>query len=179
LKTVKGVKKYAKKFLGNVEMAEVPAALDQLGTLVRLMEKDKDFKTLLVSPLFSSEEKQKSLAFVGGKVAASDKVLKYLAYLSDEKAIIGLPEIVKTITALYMEMKKQAKAVVTAPAALSADYQAQLKAALSKVTGKDIEISVVTDPSLIGGLRIRLGSTMYDSSIKGQLSLLKDKFIEG
>jgi F0F1-type ATP synthase delta subunit len=64
LKKVKGVKKHAKKFLANVEMAEIPQAIEQLGSISVLMEKDKSVRTLLVSPLFSSEERQKTLSFI-------------------------------------------------------------------------------------------------------------------
>ncbi|HTZ17075.1 MAG TPA: ATP synthase F1 subunit delta [Dissulfurispiraceae bacterium] len=179
MKKVKGVKKYAKKFLANVEMAEIPQAIEQLGSISGLMEKDKSLRTLLVSPLFSADEKQKTLSFISGKISASEKVGKYLNYLTEEKALAGLPEIVTAINALYMDMKKRAKAIVTSPVAISAQFEGQLKQALKQVTGRDIDMEFVNDPALLGGVRIRIGSTMYDSSIKGQLRLLRDKFIEG
>jgi F0F1-type ATP synthase delta subunit len=62
---------------------------------------------------------------------------------------------------------------------LSKEYEAQLAGSLRQVTGRDIDLEFVIDPSLLGGVRIKVGSTMYDSSIKGQLGLLKDKLIKG
>jgi F0F1-type ATP synthase delta subunit len=50
---------------------------------------------------------------------------------------------------------------------------------LKQITGKEIDLEFVMDPSLLGGVRIKVGSTMYDSSIKGQLGLLRDKLIKG
>ncbi|MGO9377092.1 MAG: ATP synthase F1 subunit delta [Dissulfurispiraceae bacterium] len=179
MKKVKGVKKYAKKFLSNVEMVEIPQALEQMEAISGLMEKDKSFKTLLVSPLFTAEEKQKALAFISEKIKISDKVSKYLAYISDEKVLGGLPEIVLAINALYLDMKKRARAIVTSPVPFSGDFEQQLKQSLKQVTGRDIDMEFILDPALLGGVRIRIGSTMYDSSIKGQLRLLRDKFIEG
>jgi F-type H+-transporting ATPase subunit delta len=179
LKKIKGVKKYAKKFLANVDMAEIPQAIEQLGLIAGLMEKDKSLRTMLVSPLFGIDERQKTLAFMTGKIKASEKVGKFLGYLSEEKALSGLSEIVAAINALYLDMKKRARAIVTSPVAISADVEAQLKQALKKATGRDIDTEFVLDPGLLGGVRIRIGSTMYDSSIKGQLRLLQDKFIEG
>jgi F0F1-type ATP synthase delta subunit len=61
----------------------------------------------------------------------------------------------------------------------SGDFENQLKQSLKQVTGRDIDMEFILDPALLGGVRIRIGSTMYDSSIKGQLRLLRDKFIEG
>ncbi len=179
MKKVKGVKKYAKKFLANVEMAEIPQAIEQLGSISGLMAKDKSFRTLLISPLFSEDERQRTLTFISEKIKASEKVGKYLAYLSAEKALGGLPEIVVAINALYLDMKKRAKAIVTTPVSISPQFEEQLKQSLKQVTGRDIDMEFVNDPALLGGVRIRIGSTMYDSSIKGQLRLLRDKFIEG
>ena len=179
MKKVKGVKKYAKKFLSNVDMAEIPQAIEQMEAISGLMEKDKSFRTLLVSPLFTIEEKQKALAFISEKVKISDKVGKYFGYLSDEKVLGGMPEIVSAINVLYLEMKKRARAIVTSPVPFSEDFEKQLKQSLKQVTGRDIDMEFILDPALLGGVRIRIGSTMYDSSIKGQLRLLRDKFIEG
>lgn len=179
MKTLKGVKKYAKKFLAYVEMAEIPQAIGQMETIVGLMKKDKSFKTLVISPIFSHDERQKTVAFIAGKIKASEKVTKYLEYLLAEQALGGLPEILESITALYLDMKKRSKAIVTTPMPVSREYEEQLKQSLKLVTGRDIDMEFVLDPALLGGVRIRIGSTMYDSSIKGQLGLLKDKFIEG
>ncbi|HMK59517.1 MAG TPA: ATP synthase F1 subunit delta [Dissulfurispiraceae bacterium] len=179
MKKVTGVKKYAKKFLSNVEMAEIPQAIEQMEAIAGLMEKDKSFRTFLVSPLFAGDEKQKALAFISDKIKISEKVGKFLAYISEEKVMGGLPEIVEVIKALYLEMKKRARAIVTSPVSFSSDFEAQLKQSLKQVTGRDIDMEFILDPALLGGVRIRIGSTMYDSSIKGQLRLLRDKFIEG
>ncbi len=179
MKKIKGVKKYAKKFLANVEMAEIPQAIDQLSLIAGLMEKDKSLRTMLASPLFGIDERQKTLAFIAEKIKASEKVGKFLGYLSEEKALAGLSEIAAAINALYLDMKKRARAIVTSPVAVGADFEAQLKQALKQVTGRDIDTEFILDPGLLGGVRIRIGSTMYDSSIKGQLRLLQDKFIEG
>jgi F-type H+-transporting ATPase subunit delta len=179
LKTVKGVKKFAKKFVVNVKKTELPKGIEQLEAVVTLMGKSRDFRTFVVSPSFDKGEMKKTLAFISKKTGASPKVGKYLEYLYEEKALGSLPQIVTVINSLYLEMQKRAKAIVTSPKPVAKKYEAGLKRTLSKVTGRDIEIEFVVDPALLGGLRIRIGSTMYDSSIKGQLGLLRDKFIEG
>jgi ATP synthase F1 delta subunit len=179
LKRVKGVKKYAKQFLKAVDLGEVPQALAQYTAVASLMDKDRGFKNLMMSPMFSLEERNKVITFVADKVKMSSEALKFLKYLSDMMIIGALQEIIKAIITLYLEMKKRVKAVVTAPAAISKAYEEQLIASLKQITGRDVDLESAVDPSLLGGVRIQVGSTMYDSSIKGQLGLLRDKLIKG
>jgi ATP synthase F1 delta subunit len=104
---------------------------------------------------------------------------KFLEYLSETMVISALGEILKSITVLYLEMQKRVKAVVTSPVQISQGYEEQLMKSLKQITGRDVDFEFVLDPSLLGGVRIQVGSTMYDSSIKGQLGLLRDKLIKG
>jgi len=179
LKKVKGVKRYAKQFLSTADLTEVPQAIEQLSAISSLMEKDKTFKNLMVSPIFSETESQQIISYMGQKLKMSEKTVKYIQYLSTSKAIGAMPEIVSAIVAAYLDMKKKAKAVVTSPVQITKDYEDKLKTSLKEITGRDIDIEFVIDPALLGGVRIKVGSTMYDSSIKGQLGLLRDKLIKG
>jgi len=179
LKKVKDVKKYAKQFLKSVDLTEVPKAIEQLSAIADLIDKDKNFKTLMVSPVFSEPEREKAIAIVSHKMQISAEVAQYLLYLSNKMILGSLKEIIGAITALYMEMKKRAKAVVITPVEVSKDYESALINSLKQITGKEIELEFILDPSLLGGVRIQVGSTMYDSSIKGQLGLLRDKLIKG
>jgi ATP synthase F1 delta subunit len=133
----------------------------------------------VVCPVFDKAEIKKALSYISKKIGATPQVGKYMEYLYEEKALGSLPEIVDAINAMYLEILKRSKAIVTSPQPVAKKYDAVLKRSLKKVTGRDIDIEYVVDPSLLGGVRIRIGSTMYDSSIKSQLGLLRDKFIEG
>jgi len=179
LRNVKGVKRYAKQFLSSIDVGEIPQAIEQLNAISSLMEKDRSFRNLMASPIFNEDERQKTINFISQKAGISAKVVKYLQYLSDEKVMAAMTEIVRSITVLYLEMKKRAKAVVTSPVRISKDYEAKLVSSLKRITGRDVDLEFVIDPSLLGGIRIKVGSTMYDSSIKGQLGLLRDKLIKG
>lgn len=179
MKKVKDVRKYAKQFLKSVELTEVPKAIEQLSAVAVLIDKDKNFRTLMVSPVFGDADREKAIAVLSHQMKMSSEVAQYLIYLSSKMTLGALKEIVNAINSLYMAMKKKAKAVVTAPMQVGKDYEKELVKALTQLTGRDIELEFVFDPSLLGGVRIQVGSTMYDSSIKGQLGLLKDKLIKG
>lgn len=179
MKKVKGVKKYAKQYLSTVDLGEIPQGIEQLNAVATLMAKDKNFRNLIVSPIFTDTESRQVITHISQTLKMADKTTKYLQYLSSTKAIGTLPEILASITAQYLEMKKRARAVVTSPVQVSKDDAAKLAGSLKQITGREVDLEFVIDPSLLGGVRIKVGSTMYDSSIKGQLGLLKDKLIKG
>lgn len=177
MKRIKNVKRYARQFLNAIEVEDIPQAIEQLIVISSLIEKDKNFRNLMASPAFNKEEKEKSIDYVAQKIGISAKVLAYLKYLSNAKVMIVMPEIVSAITKIYLEMKKRAKGLVITPLQISKEYEDKVKESLKQVTGRDIDLQFIIDPSLLGGVKIQVGSTMYDSSIKGQLGLLKDKLL--
>ncbi len=179
MKQIKEGKKYAKMFLNIVGLDNAPIAINELNMVNALMTKSKEFRGLLVGPQFTAGEKEKIIREVAAKTGLSDNTVKFIIYLSKLKVIIALAEIIKITTNLYLEKKRRAKAVVMTSTEITKDYENRLKAALEKVIKKDIDIEVVKDSSLLGGILVKVGSTMYDSSIKGQLRLLKDELIKG
>lgn len=179
MKQIKEGKKYAKMFLNIVGMDNALAAINELNMVNALMTKSKEFRGLLVGPQFSAGEKEKIIREVAAKRGLSDNTVKFIIYLSELKVIIALAEIIKITTNLYLEKKRRVKAVVMASTEISKEYENRLKTVLEKVINRDVDIEVVKDSSLLGGILVRVGSTMYDSSIKGQLRLLKDELIKG
>lgn len=179
MKQIKEGKKYAKMFLNIVGMDNALAAINELNMVNALMTKSKEFRGLLVGPQFSAGEKEKIIREVAAKTGLSDNTVKFIIYLSELKVIIALAEIIKITTNLYLEKKRRVKAVVMASTEISKEYENRLKTVLEKVINRDVDIEVVKDSSLLGGILVRVGSTMYDSSIKGQLRLLKDELIKG
>jgi F-type H+-transporting ATPase subunit delta len=179
LKPLKQAKKFAKMFINVIGMDDAPAALAELGAVEALMSKSREFRSLLVSPVFTEEERQRALGEVAEKLKLSEKVVKFLSHITSTGVAAALSEILKSATAIYLEKKKRAKAVVMSPVAVGKDYEDRLKAALKKLIDRDVDVEYVLEPSLLGGVLVKVGSTMYDSSIRGQLRLLKDELIKG
>lgn len=179
MKKVKGIKKYAKQLVKNIDLKDLPQAIEHLNAVAVLMDRDRNFRNLMTSPVFSGEETRKVLSFLVQKIGMPDRTAKYLGYLSESGVISALHEIVKAVTAFYLEAQKRTQAVVSAPVEVSSENRNRIISSLRQVTGKDIDVEFVIDQSLLGGLRVKVGSTMYDSSIKGQLGLLRDKLIKG
>jgi ATP synthase F1 delta subunit len=179
LKQVKDAKKYAKTLINIVGLDTVPKALTELTVIEQMMLKNGDFRNLLVNPAFSQTERKNALEQVASKVQLSDKMLQFIVHLSDIKVIVALSQIIKMAGTIYMEKKKQAKATVLSPVKLSEGQEQRLKASLRQLIEKEVEVDFQLDQTLLGGVLVKVGSTMYDSSIKGQLRLLKDELIKG
>lgn len=179
MKPVKQAKKYAKTLISVVGVEEMPKALAELGMVSDLMQKSRDFSSLLVNPGFTDAEREKAFAQVAAKAGLSEKIVKFIMHLTAIKVIAALSDIIKIATALYLEKKRRAKAVVMTPVEVGKNYEERLKSSLKKLIERDVDIEYVLDPSLLGGVLVKVGSTMYDSSVKGQLRLLKDELIKG
>lgn len=179
MKPAKEAKKYAKTFISIVGIEEAPKALAELALFENLMAKSREFRSLLVNPGFSSAERESGLKQVAARLSLSDKMVRFVSHLTQIGVVSALAEVIKAATVIYMEKKKRAKATVLTPVEISAKHEERLKVSLKKLLEKDVDIEFVMDPSLLGGILVKVGSTMYDSSVKGQLRMLKDELIKG
>jgi F-type H+-transporting ATPase subunit delta len=179
LKKIKGASKYAKALLRNVGMDKAGQAIAELSSVSELMAKSKEFNSLLVNPRFTTEERTGVIKALADKLRLSESTVKFILYLAETGVVAGLAEILRIATSLYLERQKRAKAVVMSPIEITKEREGVLKASLKKMTDRDVELEYVVDPSLLGGILVRIGSTMYDTSIRGQLRLLKDELIKG
>ena len=171
------VKRYAKMFLNSIGIDAAPGSIQELGMIRALMEKSREFRGLLENPLFTGDERGRVLRDISGRLKLSESTVKFVLFLSEQAVIASLPELIQGLTAMYLEKKKKARATVVTPVDTGRRYDAALRSSLKRLTGRDVDIEYVVDPSLLGGVLIKVGSTMYDSSIKGQLRLLKDDLI--
>ena len=178
MKPAKQASRYAKALLRSVDLENVPQALSELVAVNDLMGASKEFNSLLVNPLFTPDERTNVLKQVSEKLKLSEYIVKFILHLAEVGVIKALPEIIRMATSLYLEKKKKAKAVVMTPLPVSKEQENKLRASLKKVTDRELDIEYAIDPSLLGGVLVRIGSTMYDTSIKGQLRLLKDELIK-
>ncbi|MBI5847126.1 MAG: ATP synthase F1 subunit delta [Nitrospirae bacterium] len=179
MKPVKQAKRYAKMFINVVGMDAALQALTELTAVEQLMSRSGDVRSLLLNPGFSQTEREGAIRKIADKAKLSENVTKFVMYLAENRLVAALSEIVKNATAIYLEKKKQAKAVVFTPVEVSKGHEERLKASLKKLLDRDVDVEYVLDASLLGGILVKVGSTMYDSSVKGQLRLLKDELIKG
>jgi ATP synthase F1 delta subunit len=179
LKPVKQANRYAKALLRNIGIENAPQALTELISVNDLMVKSREFRSLLVNPRFTTDERAGIIKSVSERLKLSESTLKFILHIAEVGVIVALADIIRIATNIYLERKRKAKAVVMTPIAISIDRENTLKASLKRLTDRDVDLEYIIDPSLLGGILVKIGSTMYDTSIKGQLRLLKDELIKG
>ena len=153
----------------------VKADLDQFAAM--LAESD-DLKRLVRSPVFSAEAQLRALSAVLDKAGISGISAKFLKVLTANRRLFAVADVIRAFNALVAKFKGEATADVTVAEALSDKNLDALKAALKSVTGKDVVLNMKVDPSIIGGLVLKLGSRMVDSSLRTKLNSIKNAMKE-
>jgi len=148
----------------------VKADLDAFGAM--LADSD-DLKRLVRSPVFTADAQSRALAAVLDKAGISGISANFLKVLTANRRLFAVGDVIRAFNALVAKFKGEATADVTVAEALSDKNLDTLKAALKSVTGKDVSLNVKVDPSIIGGLVLKLGSRMVDSSLRTKLNAIK------
>ncbi|MDB5566519.1 MAG: synthase subunit delta [Tardiphaga sp.] len=148
----------------------VKADLDKFSAM---LADSADLARLVRSPVFSAEVQSKALAAVLEKAEISGISAKFLKVLTANRRLFAVSDVIRAFRALVAKFKGEATADVTVAEPLSDKNLDALKTALKTVTGKDVALNVKIDPSIIGGLVVKLGSRMVDSSLRTKLNSIK------
>lgn len=146
-------------------------AADLAGLKVALAE-SADFRSLVTSKGISRADAAKAIAAVAGQIDLSDLVTRFLGVLARNGRLSALPAIIRQFETMLSAWKGTTTAEVTAAHKLTATQKKALEAKLKARTGRAIEVDVAVDPSILGGLVVRIGSEQIDSSIKTRLMRL-------
>jgi F-type H+-transporting ATPase subunit delta len=144
-----------------------------LKSLKAMRAESADLRTLIASPAFSSEDKGKGLAAIASRAQFDGLTKKFLGLLAAKARVSVLPSIITSFEALAAERRGAISAEVVTAMPLT-DAQAKgLAAALRQALGKDPEIETRVDPAILGGLKVKVGSRLFDASLKSKLDSLK------
>jgi ATP synthase F1 delta subunit len=166
-------KKYSRAIVNNVNISEIPQLIEEMRSFSQLLEKNRQLKLLFAGKIFSDTEREKAFAAILPSLKFSAGTEKFLRLIIVHGHLSAIKEIISASMNVYNDRQKKATALVVSPVSLGASYAGRLKVALKNLTDREIEIENEVDPSLLGGFVVRVGSTIYDSSVKGQLRLLK------
>jgi len=148
----------------------VKADLDRFDIL---LNDSADLKRLVRSPVFSAEAQSRALSAVLDKAGIAGISANFLKVLTANRRLFAVTDVIRAFRALVAKFKGEASADVTVAETLSDKNLDALKSALKSVTGKDVTLNVKVDPSIIGGLVVKLGSRMVDSSLRTKLTSIK------
>jgi F-type H+-transporting ATPase subunit delta len=155
---------------------QVAAALKSFDDLIA---ESADLQRLVRSPVFSAEAQTKALGALLDKAGISGLAAKFIKLVAAKRRLFAIRAMIADYNKLYDSWRGVTRAEVTSAATLSDAHGAALKEALKDVTGgRNVEISVNVDPSIIGGLVVRLGSRMVDGSLKTKLNAIRTRMKE-
>lgn len=149
----------------------VKADLDRFDALIA---SSADLERLVRSPVFGVDEQLKALTAVLDKAGIGGLAANFLRVITTNRRLFAVRDMIRAYRVLVARHKGEVSAQVTVAEPLSDSNIDALKGALKNVTGgKDIDLDVKIDPAIIGGLIVKVGSRMVDSSLRTKLNAIK------
>jgi F-type H+-transporting ATPase subunit delta len=152
---------------------QVSAVEADLKSLKTALAESKDLRALIGSPAFSAEDKGKGLAAISAKAKFTPTTHKFLGLLAANGRAGALASVITGYEALSAKARGAVSAQVTTAVPLSAAQAKGVAAALRQALGKDPEIETRVDPAILGGIKVQVGSRLFDASLRSKLDSLK------
>jgi F-type H+-transporting ATPase subunit delta len=171
--------RYARALLDVVLKESDPEKAERdLTSFVSAMESSVELKRALLSPRVPAATRRQATEAVSQRIGVEAPVAKLLTLLADR----GRLEIYRELLEVYRERllahQNIVKGKVITAAPLASEKVKALERSLSDATGKQVQLDVAVDPALIGGVVTRIGSTVYDGSVRTQLQRMKQQLLE-
>ena len=159
------------------ELARESKAIEQVQSDLKffdaLIADNPDLTRLVRSPVFSAEEQAKALGAVLEKAGISGTAANFLRVVASNRRLFAVRDMIRDFNKLVAAHKGEVTAQVTVAEQLNDARMNEIRAALREVTGKDVKMDVQVDPSIIGGLKVKLGSRMVDASLRTKLNSIR------
>ncbi|MDP7151237.1 MAG: F0F1 ATP synthase subunit delta [Paracoccaceae bacterium] len=159
----------------NNALSRLESGLDDLATA---LDDSADLRDLINSPLINREQQGKAIAAIADAMKLQPVLKKALGLMAQKRRLFILPSLIAQLRAMIAEDKGEVTAEVTTAKALTKAQTEKLAAALKASVGKDVKINAAVDKDIIGGLIVKVGSKMIDTSIRSKLSSLQNAMKE-
>jgi F-type H+-transporting ATPase subunit delta len=156
-----------------LEQKAIDGVKNDLDRFDALVAESEDLRRLVRSPVFGSEEQKKALAAVLDRAGIKGIAANFLLLVTQKRRLFAVRDMVKAYRALVSRHKGEIRAQVTVAQTLSEGHLAALKDSLNSATKQQVDVEVTVDPAIIGGLVVKLGSRMIDSSLRTKLNSIK------
>ncbi|NYF79529.1 ATP synthase F1 subunit delta [Granulicella arctica] len=156
---------------------DVVAAQQQLRDFAGTLAGSSDLHEVLLNPSIAEEQKLKVLDAIASRIGMFREVRNFIAVIMDHHRLAALDEILAEYALVADEGSGIAEAEITSALPLNEADRAALEAQVAKLAGGRVRASYHQDSSLLGGAVVRIGSTVYDGSVRAQLQQLKERLI--
>ena len=159
------------------ELAENAKQLDavagELRGLRQAIVDSEDLRRLIRSPIYDREQQGAAMAAILDKAGVGDLTRRFVLVVAQNRRLFALPQMIDAYLAELAHRRGEVTAMVTAARALTKEQQSALNEKLRKVVGAKVQVDLNVDPALLGGLVVRVGSRMIDSSLRSKLEKLQ------
>ncbi|MEO8530695.1 MAG: ATP synthase F1 subunit delta, partial [Deltaproteobacteria bacterium] len=145
-----------------------------VSTLTAALNDSADLRDLISSPVYSRDAQAKAIAALGKAMGLTDIFKGTLGVMAEKRRLFVLPQLLSTLAERIADAKGETTADVTAAKALTKTQEAALAKSLKAAVGKTVNLNVAVDETLIGGMIVKIGSRMIDTSIKSKLAGLEN-----
>ena len=156
-------------------LAALEADVDALKAAI---DDSDDFRDMITSPVYTRDDQGKAITAVADKAGMSATVKNALGLMASKRRLFVLPQLAQELSRLIAEEKGEVEAEVTSAQPLTDEQRTRLADTIKARVGKEIKLNTAVDESLIGGLVVRVGSRMIDTSIRSRLAALQNTMKE-
>ena len=153
----------------------IEKAVAELEQMAALMSSSRELRNLLANPAVSREQKLKLLDAIIARMDAGKLLRNFLAVLIDHRRIANIGDLVEQFKQELDRRLGMVDAKVSSVRELTAAEKHSLEKELAEITGKTVRATYSQDPSLLGGVVVRMGSTIYDGSVLGRLQRMREQ----
>ena len=150
-------------------------ARQQLNAIVNAVHESNKLRRVWESPAISAEQKRAVLDAIVQQIGAAKPIRNFVAILIDHRRIAMLEDVAKQFDSELNAQLGLAEAEISSARPLSADGKRELESQLERLTGKKVRAHYSSNSELLGGVVVRVGSTIYDGSVRGQLEKMKQE----
>ncbi len=162
-----------------LKQGEADAVKAELATLGELFQKNSDLQTVFGNPAIAHANKEKVLDALIAKVRPSQTTSNFLKVLLQNGRLADIADIGGRFGTILEERSGVVSAEITSARDLPPDERAEFEKNLEKITGKKVNINYAINKDIIGGVVTRIGSMVYDGSVKTKLENLREQLVNG
>jgi F-type H+-transporting ATPase subunit delta len=150
-----------------------------LAAWVDLLARYPTLEKVLFNPAIPVQRKERTVAELNARLQTSPVLAKLIALLAGRDRLVLLPDLLASYRERLLDHQNVVRAEVTTAAPLGADRVQAIERGLAQLTGRTVSVATAVNPSIIGGVIARVGSTVYDGSVTTQLQKMKQRLTEG
>jgi F-type H+-transporting ATPase subunit delta len=180
MQTTAAARRYARAlFALATEENSVDATRSALSDLAKLLSESPELEQRIFRPLHPVAERRAVLTEICRVGGAGQTIQNFFAYLIDQRRLVDFPSIRREFGELADAAAGRVRAEVTTASPLRDEQRDRLQRALAHRTGKQVELSVRVDPTLLGGAIASVGGVIFDGSLRSQLAAMRASLLQG